>query len=124
MVEKSTVGNRLLAHFHSRRFGYGDSYYRQLKFIKSTTGVDCAASTVDGWEDITYKKLQRLLRCLRKVIMQSTYIKADETKLKYLSDVGKGEPSMAGYRCSSPQSTSWYCLNLTHPETNIYLERC
>jgi hypothetical protein len=39
MVEKGTVGNRLLAHLHTRRFGYGDPYYRQLKFIKSTTGV-------------------------------------------------------------------------------------
>ncbi|WP_146154440.1 IS66 family transposase [Chitinophaga ginsengisoli] len=93
MVEKGTVGNRLLAHLHSRRFGYGDPYYRQLRFIKNTTGVDFAASTVDGWEEVAYKKLQRLLRCLRKVIMQSTYIKADETKLKYLSDVGKGKPS-------------------------------
>lgn len=93
MVEKGIVGNRLLAHLHSRRFGYGDPYYRQLRFIKNTTGVDFAASTVDGWEEISYKKLQRLLRCLRKVIMQSKYIKADETKLKYLSDVGKGKPS-------------------------------
>ncbi|QHS58333.1 IS66 family transposase [Chitinophaga agri] len=93
MVEKGTAGNRLLAYLHSRRFGYRDPYYRQLRFIKNTTGVDFAASTVDGWEEICYKKLQRLLRCLWKVIMQSKYIKADKTKLKYLSDVGKGKPS-------------------------------
>lgn len=80
MVEKGTVGNRLLAHLHSRRLGYGDPYYRQLRFIRNTTGLDFAASIVDGWEEITYKKLQRLLRCLRKAIMQSTYIKADEMR--------------------------------------------
>ncbi len=93
MVEKGTVGNRLLAHLHTRRFGYGDPYYRQLKFIKSTTGVSFPASTVDGWEQNTFRKLQRLLRCLKKVITQSKYIKADETKLQYLNDVGKGKPS-------------------------------
>lgn len=93
IVEKGTVGNRLLAHLHSRRFAYGDPYYRQLRFIKNTTGVSFAASTVDGWEDITFKKLQRLLRCLRKVITQSKYIKADETRLNYLCDIGKGKPS-------------------------------
>lgn len=93
MIEKGTVGNRLLAHLHTRRFGYGDPYYRQLRFIKNTTGVSFAASTVDGWEQISFKKLRRLLKCLKKVIVQSKYIKADETKLQYLCDVGKGKPS-------------------------------
>ena len=80
IVEKGTVGNRLLSHLHSRRFGYGDPYYRQLRFIKNTTGVNFAASTVDGWEEIAFKKLQRLFKCLRKVITQSKYIKADEMR--------------------------------------------
>ncbi|PWV44394.1 IS66 family transposase [Chitinophaga sp. S165] len=93
LVEKGTVGNRLLAHLHTRRFAYGDPYYRQLKFIKNTTGVSFATSTVDGWEANAFRKLGRLLRCLKKVIMQSKYIKADETRLRYLNDVGKGKPS-------------------------------
>ena len=80
MIEKGTVGNRLLAQLHSLRFGYGDPYYLRLKFIRNTTGIDFAASTVDEWEEIAYKKLQRFLRCLRKIIMQSKNIKADEMR--------------------------------------------
>lgn len=93
LVEKGTVGNSLLAHLHSRRFGYGDPYARQLKYIFNTTGVSFAASTVDGWEETTYKKLLRLLKCLKKVLIKSSYLKADETRLEYLNDVGKGKPS-------------------------------
>lgn len=93
LVERGTVGNSLLAHLHSRRFGYGDPYTRQLRYIKSTTGISFAASTVDGWEEQAFKKLQRLLRCMRKVIVQARYLKADETRLEYLNDIGKGKPS-------------------------------
>jgi transposase len=93
LVEKGIVGNSLLAHLHTRRFGYGDPYSRQLRYIKSMTGVSFAASTVDGWEEQAFKKANRLLKCLKKVIMQASYIKADETRLEYLNDVGKGKPS-------------------------------
>lgn len=93
LVEKGTVGNSLLAHLHTRRFGYGDPYTRQLRYIKSTTGISFAASTVNGWEELTFRKLLRLLRCMRKVIVQSSYIKADETRLEYLNDIGEGKAS-------------------------------
>ncbi|OMP74520.1 MULTISPECIES: IS66 family transposase [unclassified Chitinophaga] len=93
LVEKGTVGNSLLAHLHSRRFGYGDPYTRQLRYIKSTTGISFAASTVNGWEEVAFKKLLRLLRCMKKVIVQARYLKVDETRLDYLNDIGEGKPS-------------------------------
>ncbi|RFM29219.1 hypothetical protein DXN04_33850 [Chitinophaga silvisoli] len=49
----------MLAHLHSRRFGYRDPYTRQLRYIKSTTGISFAASTVNGWEEVAFKKLLR-----------------------------------------------------------------
>lgn len=93
MVEKGTVGNTLLAYMHTQRFVYGDPYYRQLQKLERTTGVSFAPSTVNGWEEICYKKLKRLLKVLKTQIQRATYLKADETRLNYLNDVGKGKPS-------------------------------
>ena len=93
MVERGTVSNRLLAHLQTERFVYFLPYYRQLKRLVRSTGVVFAASTVDHWEEVCYKKLKRLLKLLKKTIQQAGYIKADETTLKYLHDVGTGKAS-------------------------------
>lgn len=93
MIEKGIVGNTLLAHMHTQRFVYGDPYYRQLQKLSRTTGVSFAPSTVNGWEEICFQKLKRLLKVLKKHIQQTGYLKADETRLLYLNDIGKGKPS-------------------------------
>ena len=93
MIERGTVSNRLLAHLHSERFVYYVPYYRQLQRFDRTMGLSFAASTVDHWEEVCYKKLKRLLKLLKKLIQQARYIKADETSLRYLHDVGKGKAS-------------------------------
>jgi transposase len=87
------VSNRLLAHLHSERFVYYMPYYRQLQRFERTMGFSFAASTVDHWEEVCYKKLRRLLKLLKKMIQQAKYLKADETSLRYLHDVGKGKAS-------------------------------
>jgi transposase len=93
MIERGTVSNALLAHLQTERFVYYVPYYRQLQRFKRTTGVTFAASTVDHWEEVCYKKLKRLLKLLKKIIQQAGYIKADETTLKYLHDEGTGKAS-------------------------------
>jgi transposase len=93
MVEKGIVGNTLLAHMHSERFVYYVPYYRQLQRFERAMGLTFAASTVDGWEEMCYQKLRRLLKLHKKLLQQATYIKADETTLRYVNDVGKGEAS-------------------------------
>jgi transposase len=93
MIERGTVSNALLAHLHSERFVYYVPYYRQLQRFERTMGLSFAASTVDHWEEVCYKKLKRLLKLLKKLIQQARYIKADETSLRYLHDVGQGKAS-------------------------------
>lgn len=93
MVEKGIVGNTLLANMHSERFVYYVPYYRQLQRFERSMGLTFAASTVDGWEEMCYQKLRRLLKLHKKLLQQATYIKADENTLKYVNDVGKGEAS-------------------------------
>jgi len=109
MIERGTVSNRLLAHLHTERFVYYMPYYRQLKRLLQSTGVAFAASTVDHWEEVCYKKLKRLLKLLKKTIQQASYIKADETTLKYLHDVGTGKAS-----------TGWLWVFLA-PESKLLL---
>ena len=93
MIERGTVSNGLLAHMHSERFVYYVPYYRQLQRFERTLGLSFAASTVDHWEEVCYKKLKRLLKLLKKMIQRANYLKADETSLRYLHDVGKGKAS-------------------------------
>ena len=93
MVEKGIVGNTLLAHMHSERFVYYVPYYRQLQRFERTMGLTFAASTVDGWEEMCYQKLRRLLKLHKRLLQRAKYIKADETTLRYVNDVGKGEAS-------------------------------
>jgi transposase len=93
MIERGTVSNALLAHLHSERFVYYVPYYRQLQRFDRTMGLSFAASTVDHWEEVCFKKLKRLLKLLKKLIQKAKYIKADETTLRYLHDVGQGKAS-------------------------------
>jgi transposase len=91
MIERGIVSNRLLAHLHSERFVYYMPYYRQQQRFERLTGVCFAASTIDQWEEVCYKKLKRLLKLLKKTIQTANYIKADETSIKYLHDEGQGK---------------------------------
>lgn len=93
MVEKGIVGNTLLAHLHTERFVYYNPNHRQLQRFERTMGLRFAPSTVDGWEEMCYQKLRRLLKLLKKLLQKANYIKADETTLRYVNDVGKGEAS-------------------------------
>lgn len=93
MVERGIVSNRLLAHLHSERFVYYVPYYRQQQRFERLMGVSFAASTIDHWEEVCYRKLKRLLKLLKKMIQTSSYIKADETILRYLHNEGQGKAS-------------------------------
>jgi len=93
MIERGTVSNALLAHLQTERFVYYVPYYRQLQRLLRAAGVSFAASTIDHWEEVCYRKLKRLLKLLKKIIQQASYIKADETPLKYLHDEGTGKAS-------------------------------
>jgi transposase len=93
MVESGIVGNNLLAHMHTERFVYYVPYYRQLQRFQRTLGLSFAPSTVNHWEKVCYKKLLRLLKVFKRELLKADYIKADETSLKYVNDIGKGKAS-------------------------------
>lgn len=93
IIERGQAGNALVAHVQTERFVYGMPYHRQQQRFERSLGFSFAPSTVNHWEQICYHKLKRLLKLLKKLIQQADYIKADETTLLYVNDVGKGKAS-------------------------------
>lgn len=93
IIERGQAGNALVAHMQTERFVYGMPYHRQGQRFERSLGFSFAPSTVSHWEQICFHKLRRLLKLLKKLIQQADYIKADETPLLYVNDVGKGKAS-------------------------------
>lgn len=93
IIEKGRVSNRLVANVQVDKFVYSAPYYRQIRKMQRI-GASFAASTVNGWEEICYRKLRRLFKLLKKIINQQDYLQIDEVPINYVNDVGKG-------RCSS-----------------------
>lgn len=89
IIEKGTVSNRLIAYMHVEKFVYYNPYYRQLQKLQRL-GLSFAASTVNGWEEVCYKKLKRLLKLMKKLINAQDYLQIDEVPINYVNDVGKG----------------------------------
>ena len=95
VIEKGRVSNRLVAYMHVDKFVYASPYYRQSRKLQRM-GASFAASTVNDWEEICYRKLKRLLKLFKKIINQQNYLQIDEVPINYVNDVGKGKCS-SGY---------------------------
>lgn len=67
-------------------------YERQIKKMQRL-GMSLAASTVNGWEEICYRKLKRLLKLFKRIINQQDYLQIDEVPINFVNDVGKGSCS-------------------------------
>lgn len=89
IIERGTVSNRLVAQMHIEKYVYYMPYYRQLQKLRRM-GISFAASTVNDWEEICYKKLKRLLKVMKRIVNSHDYLQMDEVYLKYVNDVGKG----------------------------------
>ena len=93
--KKGRVSNRLVAYMHVDKFVYSSPYYRQIRKMQRI-GASFAASTVNDWEEICYRKLKRLLKLFKKIINQQDYLQVDEVPIDFVNDVGKGKCS-SGY---------------------------
>ena len=94
IIEKGRVSNRMVAMMHVEKYVYHMPYYRLIKKLQRQ-GAHFAASTVNDWEEICYKKLKRLLKLLKKIIVEHDYAQIDEVPIKFVNDVGKGKCSSA-----------------------------
>src|SRR4029078_9813327 len=84
IIEKGRVSNRFVANVHVNKFAYSLPYHRQIKMLMHK-GASFAPSTVNGWEEICYRKLKRLLRLFKKVITSHDYLQMDEVPVYYVN---------------------------------------
>lgn len=74
---KGRVSNRVVANVHVDKFVYSLPYERQIKKMQRL-GMSLAASTINGWEEICYRKLKRLLKLFKRLINEQDYLQIDE----------------------------------------------
>jgi transposase len=77
-IPKGEADATMLAHVTVSKYVDHLPFYRQTK-IMAREGINIAESTLNGWFDGTCRLLEPLYNHLRKRILESHYIQADET---------------------------------------------
>ena len=80
----SNAGPGFLAHLFVSKYIDHLPFYRQIQ-IHKRQGVVLASSTINDWFANTSKLLQPLYEVLKKKVLQSSYIQADESPIKVLT---------------------------------------
>jgi len=83
-IPKGNAGAGLLAHILISKFVDHLPFYRQVKIFKRQR-VDIAESTIGGWFTATCRLLEPLYEALKKQVLESDYLMADETPLPVLT---------------------------------------
>lgn len=89
-LPKAIAGAGLLAQVVIDKYVDHLPLYRQMERMKRE-GVNMAYSTLTDWVSGTVKLIEPLYEVLKKEILQSNYLHADETPIKVLDKEKKGE---------------------------------
>uniref|UniRef100_UPI003F71D8D5 transposase n=1 Tax=Algoriphagus sp. TaxID=1872435 RepID=UPI003F71D8D5 len=88
LIDKSSVGNGLLASILTDKYVDHLPLYRQLQRFKREN-IPIAASTLDGWTRQGMERLEILYDWLVKDTCSKGYLQADETTIKVLDSTKK-----------------------------------
>jgi len=80
----SNAGAGFLAHLFVSKYIDHLPFYRQIQ-IHKREGIVLPSSTINDWFTNTSKLLQPLYEVLKKEVLQSSYIQADESPIKVLT---------------------------------------
>ncbi len=83
-IPKGNAGAGILAHILVSKFVDHLPFYRQKQIFKRQ-GVVIAESTINGWFNATTTLLEPLYEALKKQLLSTDYIMADETPLPVLT---------------------------------------
>lgn len=83
-IPKGNAGAGLLAHILVSKYVDHLPFYRQKQIFKRQ-GLDIAESTLNGWFSATCRLLEPLYEALKKKLLLSDYLQADETPLPVLT---------------------------------------
>jgi transposase len=94
-IPKSNAGASLLAHLIVSKFVDHLPFYRKSKMFQRQ-GISLAESTISGWFAKSCDLLEPLYEQMKKQLLTSGYIQADETPIKVL-DPAKKKATHRGY---------------------------
>jgi len=83
-IPKGNAGSSLLAYILVSKYVDHLPFYRQRQMFKRQ-GLDIAESTMNGWFSATCRLLEPLYEALKKKLLSSDYLQADETPLPVLT---------------------------------------
>jgi len=84
-IYKGIAGASLLSEILLQKYEYHMPYYRQLQELKHLGMQNLSESTVTGWFSQTANLLKPLYELLKKEILKTDYIQADETTTPVLN---------------------------------------
>ncbi|MEB2782935.1 IS66 family transposase [Algoriphagus sp. C2-6-M1] len=96
LIDKSSVGNGLLASILTDKYVDHLPLYRQLQRFKREN-IPIAASTLDGWTRQGMERLEILYDWLVKETCGKGYLQADETTIKVLDSTKKKDTHLGYY---------------------------
>lgn len=96
LIDKSSVGNGLLASILTDKYVDHLPLYRQLQRFKREN-IPIAASTLDGWTRQGMERLEILYDWLVKDTCSKGYLQADETTIKVLDSTKKQDTHLGYY---------------------------
>ncbi len=88
-IDKGMAGPKLLSHVIVSKYVDHLPVYRQVKQFKRW-GIELPDSTIYGWITGTCKLLEPLYECLKKQVLISHYLQADESPLQVMTEEKKG----------------------------------
>ena len=94
-IPRSNAGASLLAHLIVSKFVDHLPFYRQSRMF-NRQGVHLAESTISGWFAKSCELLEPLYHTLKRELLSSGYIQADETPIRVL-DPKKNKTTHRGY---------------------------
>ncbi len=95
-LEKAMAGEGLLAQIVIDKYVDHLPLYRQMQRFERT-GIKLAYSTLTDWVSGTCKLIEPLFEALKKQVLQSSYLHADETPIKVMDKDKKGETHRGYY---------------------------
>lgn len=95
-IEKAMAGEGLLAQIVIDKYVDHLPLYRQMQRFERS-GVKLPYSTLTDWVSSTCKLIEPLFESLKKQVLQSSYLHADETPIKVMSKDKQGETHRGYY---------------------------
>ena len=95
-LPKSIAEAGLLSFLLVNKFVYHLPFYRLIQMLKQGYNIELKANTINGWFAEVCRLLKPLYECLRKTVLQSGYIQADESPIQ-VQDEQKDGKTHRGY---------------------------